>query len=155
MKLYLLRHAKTNQQSPTGNDFDRKLLPKGVAQCALMKDHLKGLENIRIWCSSAQRTRQTLDLIDVKSKYVSYFDDFYLCSKEAFLERIWDLEDADDLFIIGHNYGISELAGYLTDEYVELRTCEMICIEFDSINWSEVSRGLGTIVDRYRPHPSL
>ena len=34
MKLYLLRHAKTEQAAPEGRDIDRNLLPKGRNQAA-------------------------------------------------------------------------------------------------------------------------
>ena len=37
MKLHLLRHAKTNQVSPTGKDFDRELLPRGYEQIQELK----------------------------------------------------------------------------------------------------------------------
>ena len=38
MKLHLLRHCKTETMTPTGKDFDRKLLPKGVAQSKLLAE---------------------------------------------------------------------------------------------------------------------
>ena len=41
MKLHLLRHAKTNQISPTGKDFDRELLPRGYEQIAELKQYLE------------------------------------------------------------------------------------------------------------------
>jgi phosphohistidine phosphatase SixA len=45
MKLYLLRHAKTDQHSTTGKDFDRSLLPRGKHQSLLMAEHFTN-ENI-------------------------------------------------------------------------------------------------------------
>lgn len=151
MKLYLLRHAKTNQDSPTGRDFDRALLPKGIAQCALMREHLAGIKNIHVLCSGAKRTRQTLDQIRLLEPEIEFNDELYLCGKDVILQSIWNCPSKKDLMIVGHNYGISDAAEYLLEDYIEMRTCELLVFEFDISSWEEVSRGLGTLVDRYRP----
>lgn len=153
MKLYLLRHAKTDQNSSTGKDFDRRLLPKGIAQCAMMKEHLSGIKDLHVLCSGAARTRQTLEEIDLKKATVEFRDELYLCSKETILNAIWETKSDKDLMIIGHNYGISDAAGYLLEDYIEMRTCELIVFEFNIESWKEVSMGLGDLVDRYRPVP--
>ena len=153
MKLYLLRHAKTNQQSPTGKDFDRRLLPKGHAQCALMQKHLEGTQEVHILCSSAQRTRETLKGIDLSNMDVEFRDDLYLCSRDTLLKAIWECKSNKDLMIIGHNFGISDLAEYLLEDYIELRTCELLVFDFEIDTWQEVSKGLGVLTDRYRPVP--
>lgn len=154
MKLHLLRHAKTDQHSASGKDYDRELLPKGKKQCLIMSEHLKHVHKIKeVWCSSAARTKETYKLINKETKLPDpkYFDDLYLCSKQVYLDKIWDNIDKGDLLIIGHNYGISDLASYLTDKHIELRTCGYICIEFETDNWNEISRGTGTIIDHFRP----
>lgn len=153
MKLYLLRHAKTNQQSPTGQDFDRELLPKGIAQCAMMREHLEGLQGVHVLCSSAQRTRQTLQEIRLNSEEVEFRDELYLCSRDRILQTIWNANTSKDLMVIGHNFGISDLAEYLLEDYIEMRTCELLVFDFEIDSWQEVSKGLGTLVDRYRPVP--
>lgn len=158
MKLHLLRHAKTLQQSESGRDYDRKLIEKGLVQCELLGEYLaeKNL-NCETWCSSAKRTRETFSNVTKKielSKVVMR-DDFYLCSRQTYLEAIWQRSGNDDLLIIGHNFGISDLATYLTDVRIELRTGGYICIDFNDFRWEEVSRGLGTIADQYRPKVRL
>lgn len=153
MKLYLLRHAKTNQESPTGKDFDRALLPKGKAQCELMRDHLAGIKDLYVLCSGAKRTRQTLDLIHLMNPEVEYSDLLYLCSKDTILRHIWNCKTEKDLMIVGHNFGISDVAEYLLEDYIEMRTCELIVINFDIESWQEASIGLGHLSDRYRPVP--
>ena len=158
MKLHLLRHGKTQQQSSTGRDYDRELNQKGVVQCQLLSDYFKKMNlQCETWCSTAKRTRQTLTHatkgLDL-SKIVMR-DDFYLCSRQTLLEALWEQAGSDDLLIIGHNYGISDLATYLLDEHVELRTGGYICIDFGDFRWEEVSRGLGTIADQYRPEVDL
>lgn len=154
MKLHLLRHAKTDQWSVTGRDFDRRLLPKGIAQSNVLGEHLPGMNVQQVWCSSAVRTRETLSILQHYQSFkdVQYSDGLYLCSREDLLKSLWNHKQSGDVFIIGHNFGISDLATYLTDEHIELRTCEYICIEFAGAkSWAETSGGTGDIRYRYRP----
>lgn len=66
MKLFILRHAKTETHSETGADFDRKLKEKGKEQCRLMNAYLveyySGTQ-FDVYCSSARRTKSTLSAI--------------------------------------------------------------------------------------------
>ena len=59
MKLHLLRHAKTDQNSSTGKDFDRKLLKKGKDQSEEMGKYFKkqNFNPSKIICSTAFRTK--------------------------------------------------------------------------------------------------
>lgn len=154
MRLHLIRHAKTKVSSDSGRDFDRNLAKKGKLQGAGLAEYLSGkLDGIEVYCSSANRTRQTLSLLkkDIDFGPVCYHQELYLCSSQTFLEFIWQSDVDEDLILIGHNFGISDLLNYLTDESIEMRTGEYVCIEFDGFNRKEVSAGTGTIVDRYRP----
>ncbi|MCH2225545.1 MAG: histidine phosphatase family protein [Crocinitomicaceae bacterium] len=158
MKLHLLRHAKTDQQSSTGRDFDRKLLPKGIVQGASLARYFTDTIVVNtVWCSEAARTRETLSIIQKSNEFenVSYCQELYLCSRDVFLQKIWSLKHSDDLLIVGHNFGISDLATYLTDVHVELKTGGYICIEFQADSWEETSRGMGEITAQFRPKVSL
>lgn len=151
MKLYLLRHAKTDQQSSSGKDFDRKLLPKGIEQCKRMKDHLGETIELHVICSSSHRTRETLQWIDLTDAEVEFRDNLYLCGKETLLRAIWECKSQKNLLVIGHNFGISQLAEYLLEDYIEMKTCELLVFNFDIVSWQQVSRGHGQLIDRYRP----
>lgn len=153
MKLHLIRHAKTNQISPTGRDIDRELLPKGWAQLEILKKKIKPGQDDVILSSSSARTRQTSEILFPLSP-VHFIDDFYLCSVKTFLEHIWKQQNSSDLWIIAHNFGISDLVEYFTNDELEMRTSEYICISFDIDSWMEASRSTGTIIDRFRPRPS-
>lgn len=155
MKLHIIRHAKTNQESPSGKDFDRQLLPRGKRQCATLLKFIQGKtwDVPTILCSGAKRTRETFAGIEhgFTTKRLRYDDQWYLCSHKTWLETIWKEERSEDLILIGHNFGISDLVEYLTEKDLVLGTSEYICIEFDGASWKEVSRGNGTIVERFRP----
>lgn len=155
MKIHLLRHAKTEQLSSSGKDFDRKLKDRGILQSKELAQFLisNQIHELETWCSTAKRTRQTLTHLtaSLKPSKLEFMDDLYLCEQETFLKKLWDLNRENDLFIIGHNDGLSDLASYFADEMIHLSTCEYICFSFSADSWAELSRGTGTIVSRFRP----
>lgn len=154
--LYLLRHAKTNQISPTGKDFDRELLPKGKKQVLQLSTYFgkfpfqnktKGL------ISTAKRTQQTY--LGIKNELnfaeTTHLNELYLCSHHELLQIIWNQETEKDLFIIGHNNGISDLASYFLEVSVDLATSEFVHLQFDCDSWQETSKGLATLANRFHP----
>ena len=153
MKLHILRHGKAQVNSTTGKDIDRSLRPKGVKQCAqLNHDSLNLPDTLDVWCSQAARTRETCALMSLQQgQAVDYRLGLYLCSRNQLLQDIWNRSGNEDLLIIGHNFGISELAEYFLEQEIELRTAEFISIDFGESTWEEVSKGLGTISHRFRP----
>lgn len=153
LRLHLLRHAKTEQVSPTGKDFDRYLMPKGERQVADLANYFQTITGIKhVLCSSAKRTRQTVEpLMRSGLPTPEFRDDLYLCSASTMLEILWGSNYEGDILIVGHNYGISELVNYLTDDDLELRTGQYVRIDFDCDSWDETSRGTGSIEEVYRP----
>jgi phosphohistidine phosphatase len=154
MKLHLLRHAKTNQISPTGKDFDRELLPRGYEQLQEFKEYCAehpfqvGL----ILCSGAVRTRQTLVELQAlwPASSVLYIDELYLASKQTILDAICALKSPDDVLVIGHNEGLSELTIYLSDQAVWHKTCGYVSLEFPFESSALVSKETGVIVGSFR-----
>lgn len=151
LRLHLLRHAKTEQISPTGKDFDRFLMKKGLLQRDDLKAFFRTIPNIEhVWCSSAKRTRETLEVLEGLPK-PEFFDDLYLCSHKTMLKMLWEKPLEGEVLIVGHNFGISDLVNYFCDTDIELRTGQYACISFDCDAWSESFRGTGTITQLYRP----
>jgi phosphohistidine phosphatase len=152
---HLLRHAKTEQQSKSGKDFDRTLKQRGIEQSKEMALFLKlhDIRAIETWCSTAKRTRQTFSYLEdvLNPSMLAFMDDLYLCEHETFLQKLWKLNQSNDLFIIGHNDGLSDLASYFSDTMIHLSTCEYICFSFSADSWAEVSRGTGIIETHFRP----
>jgi phosphohistidine phosphatase len=154
MKLHLIRHGKAERESQSGRDFDRSLSDKGLAQTIdlgqYLKKHIGALE---VWCSDAARTRETLNSIlnSCKLQEPKYFIDLYLCSKSDFLQHLWRRKSNEDLIIVGHNFGISDLLNYFVEDSIEMRTSEYYCIDFGDLASNETSQGTGVIADQYRP----
>jgi phosphohistidine phosphatase len=154
MKLHLLRHAKTNQISPTGKDFDRELLPRAYEQCAELKRYLHDhpIAPKHILCSSAVRTRQTLDQIKAffADVPVTFLDELYLASAGELLKIINELQSPEDILLIGHNEGISELASELSAGFILLKTCGLVSLEFPFESSAMVSKETGVLVGSFR-----
>lgn len=158
MKLHLLRHAKTEKFSSSGKDFDRKLMEKGIRQSTEMFKFLetKSFENTNLYCSAAQRTKETYELVCSKLKlnHISFHQDLYLAGLEELLQFIWNLKSQKNIFIIGHNEGLSELASYLSGSNIQLKTCGYIQLEFECESSEEISKDCGIIRESYRPEVS-
>jgi phosphohistidine phosphatase len=155
LQLHLLRHAKTEVNSPTGADFDRELMIKGIVQSNMMGLYfeLNELAPQHILSSSSVRTSQTLDLVrhSLPNATVQLETSLYLADRETLLNEIWKQKKGQQLLLIGHNEGISNLASYLTGDRINLKTCGYLRINFPFDQWNELSHGTGTIDLMYRP----
>jgi phosphohistidine phosphatase len=155
MLLHLIRHAKTNQFSPTGKDYDRQLMTRGWNQCQELDVFLSNvsLSETEVICSGAARTRETLEGIkaNFEPDYIGFTDDIYLCSLKDYLKIIWSKTGQNDLVFIGHNFGISDLANYFLDSQFELKTAEYMCIEFPFDSWELAFQSTGILKNRFRP----
>lgn len=161
LTLHLIRHAKTNQVSPSGDDFDRPLLDKGVSQANVLGNYLQThhIKLGKIICSSAVRTQQTRSVICqhlVEQCSFELSKKLYLCSYGQILDVIENLgKNEQTVTIIGHNEGISQLASYLSGESIHLRTSEMISLTFPFESWDHLISGTGVIIFQVRPEVFL
>lgn len=158
MKLFVLRHAKTERNSSSGNDFDRELKSKGLNQMELMRNffssNFKDLD-FRAYCSSAVRTRSTISELkpSLKIKKLSFHDELYLPSLKRLQQFLWNQSDeSDNILLIGHNFGLSDLCTYISGEDVLLPTSGLIVYDFpDFSNINEISKDTGIEIYRYFP----
>lgn len=159
MKLHLVRHAKTVMKSLKEKDFDRKLLPKGIVQANVLGHYMKTLDqkiDLTI-CSDAVRTTETLKIVQHTNDLgkIVMTHDLYLSDRETYLQKLWEQKGDKPILFIGHNEGISEFASYLTEDDIDMKTCEYLIIDFDLDRWKEVSRGTGKIKTRFYPSVCL
>jgi len=153
MKLHLIRHAKANYPKEM-LDFDRSLSEKGRWQAEKLADYLSSkLLPSDVWCSAAQRAKETFSFIEKGHSFFNkrIVNELYLCPKDFFLKELWSLGQKEDLLIVGHNFGISDLVNYFTGELLLMDTGEYICIDFGELNLNESSKDTGTIIDRFIP----
>lgn len=118
--LHLLRHAKSSWRDDAG-DHARPLSKRGRKEARRVGRYLPGAAPPidLVLCSSAFRTRQTLDLVVVglvPQPQCLVEDALYLAHSERLLDRLRQLgEDCRSVMLIGHNPGIQDLAETLAD----------------------------------------
>jgi phosphohistidine phosphatase len=119
-RLILLRHAKSSWNDAKLGDHERPLDARGHAAGRLLAAHLATLPPpTLVLCSSALRTRQTLEHIlpSLAGPQVLIEDGLYLASPLAIRNRIAEIVEAmPSALVIGHNPGLHELAMVLADE---------------------------------------
>jgi phosphohistidine phosphatase len=111
-RLFLLRHAKSSWDEAGLPDRDRPLAARGRRAVELMAGHLRDekISPALVLCSSARRTRETLEGIDPGGE-VRIEDELYGASESELLERLRDVSDGtESVMLIGHNPAIQELA---------------------------------------------
>lgn len=116
--LYLLRHAHTLPQAPSGTDFDRALSPLGEKQAESIGKFMQAndMKPDFILCSSARRTSQTAELalaalFGGTKTPVTFDRDLYHAPADRLLEFIHNINQTKShLLLVCHNPGAAELA---------------------------------------------
>lgn len=162
----LLRHAKSSWPTPSPGgkplaDEARPLAPRGLRDAPLMAAWMAG-NGIRpdcVLCSTAVRTRQTLDQMkDValaKGARIVYRADLYLAEAMDLIQIVRRLgDDVHHVMLVGHDPGLHDLAQMLSGSGErELRhllaekfpTGAAAVIEFDTDEWSDIAAGAGRL----------
>lgn len=147
--LYLLRHAKSSWDDSSLTDHERPLAPRGVHAGAAIAAYLESrdVQVDLVLCSTAVRTRQTLDLImpALGDPPVEFEDELYAASDDTLIERLRRVPDsARSVMVIGHNPGMHDLALRLAaggDRLPQLAakfpTAALATLELGSQRWSE------------------
>lgn len=111
-----MRHAKSDY--PTGVvDHQRPLAPRGIREAELAGDWLRA--NVppieQVLCSSATRTRQTLDRTGITAP-VEFSDRLYGATPGTMIEEINGVPDeVSTLLVVGHEPTVSQVALGLAD----------------------------------------
>jgi phosphohistidine phosphatase len=165
--LLLLRHAKSAWSDPRLDDHDRPLNGRGERSAKAMADHIarQGPRPDLILCSTAMRTRQTLEpllkRLPAPAPPISLEDGLYLASEQLLLARLRAVPDAvSTVLLIGHNDGIGELAQMLAgsgpaDALAKLRekypTGTLATLQVPDGPWSDLAPGSTELVAFVRP----
>ena len=128
----------------------------------------KGYVPAVVLCSTAQRTRETLDLLLSawkKKPAVSYDRDLYLADWPLLLASLKKSPARmSPLLLVGHNPGIEQLAvalalqpkgfperGRLQRMTQKFPTATLAVLDFEIASWRGLKPGLGQLVDFVRP----
>src|SRR5690606_11980576 len=83
--IWIVRHGKAEQRSPSGADFDRPLRPRGVRQARWLGEQLATRDDApaRLISSRAERARRTAELVAEALSAEVEFDDRLLVDEPA------------------------------------------------------------------------
>jgi phosphohistidine phosphatase len=157
-RLMLLRHAKTENDAPSGRDQDRLLDERGRLDAAeiggWMAEHPPFPDLVLV--STAVRSQQTWDIVwEAMSRAapqpkVELLAELYAADASLLLQIIHSAvaEDPQRLLLVGHNPGLHELAFALTGSgnaaarkalADNLPTSGLVDFDFDIDDWRDVS----------------
>ena len=143
--LSLYRHAKTEHDSPTGRDFDRRLTQRGERDAARMGEEIRGLrmEFDVILSSPAVRAAQTAELAGLDRR----FDErIYNASASQLLAIVHEIEGgAARLLLVGHNPGFEQLGTMLLGKPLDMPTGTIAGIELLVDDWREAVARCGRL----------
>jgi phosphohistidine phosphatase len=120
-RLILFRHGKAEPDSASGEDFDRRLAPRGQQESAEMGAQLADLGFLPdvVLVSPAARARETWAAAEPHfSKARVQFDDELYHADSGSVRREAERAGADcgTVMVVGHNPGLQELAVRLLTE---------------------------------------
>lgn len=139
--LTLFRHAKTERESATGRDFDRRLNERGRNDAERMGSEIRqlGLRFDLALVSPAARAAETAELAGLSPR----FDErIYDASAGELLSLAQDVEDSvERLLMVGHNPGFERLASRLIGMELEMPTGSLVEIAIPVDQWRDLGNG--------------
>jgi phosphohistidine phosphatase len=165
-RLMLLRHAKTENDAPSGRDEDRRLDDRGRKDAAEIGGFIAGRPPFPdyVLISPAVRAHQTWELAWAVMKdlvpppHAELVPDIYGADPAQLLQSIRDVaaDDPQRLMVVGHNPGMHELALALTDGGGDtagrraladnLPTSGLAIFDFATDDWNDVAFRRGRLV---------
>jgi len=139
MRLWIVRHGKAEQHSPSGSDFDRPLMPRGQRQAEWLGETIaaKKKRPALILSSGLSRAIATARLIQQRLgcelEIARNLETGHSASEVA--ELVESRLGPDGLMIVGHNPTFGELVWALERglpiREADMRTGEAVVFEFD------------------------
>ena len=115
-RLILIRHAQSDDFAQS-SDFERPLSARGQRDAAHMRDwfHAHGYHPQSALVSAAKRTAETYDLLQLENCPAFFSKTLYLAPAATLLTAL-KKATGSTVLMIGHNFGISDLANRLRKE---------------------------------------
>jgi phosphohistidine phosphatase len=125
-QLFVLRHAKSSWDDPGLEDHERPLAARGHRAAQLLGEHLRseGIRPEQVLCSSARRTRETLDGVSPGGATMIE-PGLYAASCTEVIERLQEVPDGiTSVMVVGHNPAMQMLVLRLTGANGEARVSD-------------------------------
>lgn len=157
--LYLVRHAKAQQQSIDNTDFSRELADRGLRDASLVGSYFKeqGFLVDMIISSPAARALATAELMAQQMGYklesIHTNEELYMASVRTFLRVVNQLKDNwDSVMITSHDPTVTYLGEHLSNAEVgHMPTGSAMAISFDTDSWAEISENSGSLASFITP----
>jgi phosphohistidine phosphatase len=149
--LTLFRHAKTERDSATGRDFDRRLAERGERDAPRMGEEIRklGLSYDLVLSSPAARAAETATLAGLDPRFDQRIYDALAGELLAIVQQSED--PVERLMMVGHNPGFERLASRLLGQQLEMPTGSLVEIHLPIDNWSDAADGSGRLVRFLKP----
>lgn len=147
----ILRHAKAEDGADYATDAERPLAQRGCEDAARMGAYLRAhklLPDI-VLCSSAERTRETLQCMGVILPTI-LSEKLYLASASEILNQLQQMDDdVKHVMVIGHNPGMHEIVVRLMEDAKDEKdikrlaqkfpTCALAHLSVDLDSWGDLA----------------
>lgn len=157
LTLILMRHAKSDWDDPTQDDFDRPLNGRGRKSAPAIAGWLveKGYLPDVVLVSGARRTLETWERMASRMPETAEMQSapaLYLAEPQVILDVLRS-QSQPTVMMIGHNPGFAMLASALSDKHAQhpkfgqYPTAATAVFTFEATEWSQVGPGTGTLID--------
>lgn len=156
-RLMILRHAKSDWNAGASSDHARPLNRRGTAAAMTMGKIIANMGEVPdvIYCSSAQRARETAMLAMDSGKWDSNLEEvdaLYGTSAEGALAVAAQApEPTETLMLVGHEPTWSYLVHSLTGADVAIKTATVAAIDLSIARWSQAQQARGTLAYLLQP----
>jgi len=149
--LTLFRHAKTERDSTSGRDFDRRLNDRGERDAPRVGEEIRslGLDYDLILASPAARAAETAQLAGLSPRFDQRIYDASTAELLAIVQEVDN--QVGRLMMVGHNPGFECLGSRLLGQPVEMPTGSLVEIELPIDNWNEAEGSVGRLTRFLRP----
>lgn len=162
MKLIgLLRHAKSDWDTPFITDKERGLSNRGIRNASSLRKFLRirSLSFDAALVSDAKRAQDTLRLINksnVLTENVNILEELYDAEKDTYLQNIHKLPDVfEKVLIIGHNPEIESICSFLMgldkSPFSKFSTSSLALLQFETNDWTHIPDVKGTLSLYWNP----
>jgi phosphohistidine phosphatase len=152
-RLILMRHAKSDWSGGATTDHARALNARGRESAAALGKWMRetGLHPDQVLCSSAERTQETLALLQVPADVkTDLLRALYLAEPQKILSLLRKAT-GEVVLIIGHNPGIGEMAARLLHDlpsdqrFHNYPTGATLVADFHVDEWKKASWGIAQL----------
>ena len=157
--LYLLRHSKASSDQSNISDFDRPLNERGYSDAHQMGKFLyeKKIHLDLLISSPSIRTMSTALIFSLHLKFpvdqIQIRKILYESSVKQYLQCITEVNESNNIMLVGHNETISETAQKFSSQRIlEMKTSAIIALEFEILSWKEILTSKGKLLFHSDPN---